>query len=149
MKCCEMDSRSLFLFGARILFGAWLLYLGIGKIFFMGCGNFVQYIVTQFAQTWSPPVLTTLLASAILAAEPILGILLLVGKKSRCVWTLTTLFMFMLMFGQTMLMKYDVVASNWMYTIFCLACAALSSPESSACCSQKAETEKTGCCSHS
>jgi hypothetical protein len=86
-----------------------------------------------------------MLAWVILVAEPVLGVLLLLGQKSRCVWTLTSLLMFMLMFGQTLLQKYDMVASLWMYTIFALACAALSDPESGGCCSEK--TVKTGCCS--
>ena len=144
MKCCDKDPRSFFLCGASKLFGAWLLYAGIAKFAFMGPSNFVGYITGQFANTWSPTLLTTGLAWIILIAEPILGVLLLLGKKSRCVWTATTLLMFLLTFGQTILMKENV-ADNWIYTIFCLACAALSSNEDSGSCAETGE--KTGCCS--
>ena len=143
MKCCDMDSKSFFLFGARIFFGAWLLYAGFSKFAFFGSSNFVEYIVTQFSKTWSPALLTTALAWIILLAEPLLAVLLLLGKKQRCVWTATTLLMFLLTFGQTILMK-ETVGDNWLYTIFCLVCAALSSNETSSCCSS---SEKSGCCS--
>jgi uncharacterized membrane protein YphA (DoxX/SURF4 family) len=142
MKCCEMESKDLFVLSSRLLFGAWLLYLGLSKIFILGPETFVGYINAEFAKTWSPPVLTTLLAWLILIAEPILGALLILGRKLRCVWMLTALLMFTLMFGQTLLQKFDVVFNNWAYTIFCIACASMAKKEDSSCCSSK-----TSCCS--
>ena len=146
MKCCDIDSKSFFLFGSRIFFGAWLFYAGLNKLVFMGSSNFVGYIVAEFSKTWSPEFLNMSLAWLILLAEPLLGLLLLLGKNQRCVWTATTLLMFLLTFGQTMLQKD--AGSNWMFTIFCLVCAAFSSNESSACCSSTS-AEKSGCCSKS
>ena len=146
MKCCDMDSRSFFLFGARIFFGAWLLYAGFAKFAFMGPSAFVGYIQSQFAQTWAPALLITVLAWIILIGEVVLGALLLVGRHMRCVWALTSLLMFLLMFGQTLLMK-ETVTDNWHYVVFALACAALSSNNKSACCGSSDKIEKTGCCS--
>jgi len=64
----------------------------------------------------------------IMIAEPVLAVLILSGKKARKVWTLTSLLMFMLTLGQTILMKPDVIA-NWQYLVLTLICAALSDPE--------------------
>jgi uncharacterized membrane protein YphA (DoxX/SURF4 family) len=125
MKCCSYDSRKFFLFGARIYFGAWLLYVGLSKWIFAGPTAFSGYISGQFANTWSPAALNTALAWVILIAEPLLALLILAGVRARKVWMATALLMFILLFGQTMLMKYDVVADNWQYLILALACAAL------------------------
>jgi hypothetical protein len=94
----------------------------------MGPDMFVGYITAQFDKTWSPHLLNVLLAWLILIAEPVLAVLILTGKKARKVWTLTSLFMFLLVFGQTLLMKPDVIA-NWQYLVLVLLCAALSDPD--------------------
>jgi hypothetical protein len=57
--------------------------------------------------------------------EPVLAVLILSGKHARKIWTLASLFMFMLTLGQTILMKPDVIA-NWQYLVLTLTCAALS-----------------------
>ena len=106
-----------------------LLYAGLSKWLLMGPETFVGYIAAQFDKTWSPHVLNVLLAWLIMAAEPVLAVLILAGRKARMVWALTSLFMFMLVCGQTILMKPDVIA-NWQYLVLTLTCAALSDPES-------------------
>ena len=68
------------------------------------------------------------LAWLIVVAEPVLGAWLLSGKRQRAAWTATAKLMFLLMFGQTMLQKHDVVANNWQYFVLALVCAALSEP---------------------
>jgi len=85
-------------------------------------------IASEFDKTWSPHILNVVLAWLILIAEPVLALLILSGKKARLVWTLTSLFMFMLTFGQSILMKPDVIA-NWQYLVLTLVCAALSDPD--------------------
>lgn len=147
MEACNYDSRKFFLLGSRIYFGVWLLYVGLAKWIFMGPAAFTGWIGTEFAVTWSPAPLNIALGYLIMIAEPILGFLLLVGKlPMRPVWCATAMLMFLLTFGQTMLMKYDVVANNWMYLIFALVNASLSDPldaeKAKGCCG----TEKTGCC---
>jgi uncharacterized membrane protein YphA (DoxX/SURF4 family) len=128
MECFTYDTRRFFLFGIRIFFGLWLLYAGLSKWIFMGPGVFVSYITAEFDKTWSPHMLNVLLAWPIMIAEPVLAVLILSGKKARKVWTLTSLLMFLLTFGQTILMKPDVIA-NWQFLVLVLLCAALSDPD--------------------
>jgi uncharacterized membrane protein YphA (DoxX/SURF4 family) len=131
MKCpCEYDARRFFLFGMRVFFGVWLLNTGLTKWVKFGTGPFVGMITKEFDRpaTWSPHPLNVFLAWVILIAEPVLGLLILSGLKPRMIWGLTALLMFMLLMGQSLLMKGDVF-SNWGYTVLTLVCAALSEPE--------------------
>jgi uncharacterized membrane protein YphA (DoxX/SURF4 family) len=128
MECWKYDTRRFFLFGMRLFFGLWLLYVGLAKWILMGPGTFVGFITSQFDKTWSPHILNALLAWLIMTTEPVLAVLILSGRKARQVWTLASLFMFLLTAGQTILMKPDVIA-NWQYLVLVLACAALSDPE--------------------
>lgn len=129
MEILTYEARRFFLALIRLFFGLWLLYVGLSKWIFIGPRAFVGFIADAFDKTWSPHVLNVLLAALILAAEPILALLLLSGRKARIVWTVTSLFLFMLTIGQTILMKPDVIA-NWQYLLLALACAALSDPGS-------------------
>lgn len=131
MNFFHYDTRRFFLLGMRFFFGVWLLYAGFMKWIFIGPGAFVGYITTDFDKTWSPHLLNVLLAWLIIIAEPMLALLILSGKKARIVWTLTSLLMFLLTLGQTILMKPDVIA-NWQYLALVLLCAALSDPEGKA-----------------
>jgi len=128
MKCFSYDARRFFVFGIRVFFGLWLLYGGLFKWISLGPETFVGFITSEFDKTWSPHSLNVLLAWVILIAEPVLAVLILSGKKARLVWTMTTLLMFMLTIGQTLLMKPDVIA-NWQYLLLTLVCAALSDPQ--------------------
>jgi uncharacterized membrane protein YphA (DoxX/SURF4 family) len=128
MDCLGYDTRRFFLGGMRLFFGAWLLYVGLFKWVAMGPEVFVGYITAEFDKTWSPHLLNVLLAWLILIAEPVLAALILSGRKARLVWALTALLMFLLTFGQTILLKPEVIA-NWQYLVLTLGCAALSDPE--------------------
>ncbi len=128
MKCLRYDTRKFFLFGMRIFFGSWLLYAGVAKWVMMGPGVFSGYIASQFDKTWSPHALNVLLAWLIIISEPVLAVFILSGKKERVAWTLTSLLMFLLTIGQTILMKPEVIA-NWQYLVLTFVCAALSEPE--------------------
>ena len=130
MECLNYDTRRFFLFGMRIFFGSWFLYVGLSKWIFVGPDGFVGHIASEFDKTWSPHLLNVLLAWLIMVAEPVLGALILIGRKLRCVWTLTALLMFLLTIGQTILLKPEVIA-NWQYVVLTLLCAALSDPERS------------------
>ena len=128
MKCLTYDTRRFFLCGIRICFGLWLLYAALMKWFVMGPNTFVGFITSAFDKTWSPHVLNVALAWLIMTAELVLSVLILLGKKERLVWTLTTMLMFLLVIGQSILMKPDVIA-NWQYLVLTLTCAALSAPD--------------------
>lgn len=129
MECLKYDARRFFLFGMRFFFGLWLLYAGLMKWVSMGPGEFVGFITEEFDKTWSPHWLNVLLAWLIMISEPVLAVLILIGKRARLVWALTALLMFLLTCGQTILMNPDVIA-NWQYLVLVLVCAAMSDPES-------------------
>lgn len=124
MDCRNVDARHYFLFGMRFYFGLWLLYAGLMKWVMFKPSGFVGFICSDFDKTWSPHALNTALAWLILFAEPILSLWILSGKKARTAWSVTSLFMFMLLIGQTMLMKPESVY-NWGFTVLTLVCAAL------------------------
>ena len=130
MECNKIDSRRFFLQGMRVCFGFWLLYVGIAKWLFIGADNFVGYITTDFDKTWSPHLLNVVLAWLIIVAEPVIALLILSGKKARASWSLAAALMFLLVIGQTILMKPDVIA-NWQYFVLTLACAAMSDSDCS------------------
>jgi len=127
MNVLNYDSRKFFLFSVRIFFGLWLLYGGLFKWFVLGPTTFIGFITAEFDKTWSPHFLNVILSWFILGAEIVLPLWILSGKKPRLAWSLATLFMFMLVAGQTLLMKPDVIA-NWQYLILTLVCASLSEP---------------------
>ena len=124
------DARRFFLYGMRLFFGLWFLYVGLSKWICIGPATFVGFITAEFDKTWSPHLLNAALAWLILVAEPVLAVFILSGWKTRLAWSLTALFMFQLTLGQTILMKPDVIA-NWQYLLLALACAALCEPEPS------------------
>lgn len=127
MGWLELDARRFFLLGMRVCFGAWFLYVGLSKWIAFGPTAFVGFITADFDPTWSPHALNVVLAWVILVAEPVLALLILGGRWPRVVWSATAALMFMLVAGQTILMKPDVVG-NWQYLVLTLACAALAEP---------------------
>lgn len=128
MDYTTSDSKKFFLCGMRFFFGLWLLYAGLFKVIFLGPDNFVNFLVAEFSKTWVPPVLTAILSWIILIAEPVLALFILSGIKARTAWTLTTLLMFLLVIGQSILMKPEVIA-NWQYLVLTLVCASLSTDQ--------------------
>ena len=125
MECCNYDTRRFFPFGMRIFFGIWLLYAGAMKWLVIGPHSFVGFITADFDKTWSPHLLNVSLAWLIIFAEPIAALWILSGRHARAAWASTSLLMFLLTIGQTILMKPAVI-DNWHYVILTLACAALS-----------------------
>jgi len=112
----------------RFFFGTWFTYVGLSKWLIFGAAGFVGWITTEFDKTWSPHALNVALAWLILIAEPLLGLLILWGKRPRCVWTLTSMLLFLLLLGQTILMKPEG-GQIWLYLALTLVCAAFSDPE--------------------
>lgn len=120
----ENDARRDFLFLIRIFFGLWLLYVGLSKWVFIGPDAFIGFITSEFDKTWSPHALNFILASLILIAEPLFALWLLSGIKSHLAWIFTSVLMFMLLMGQTILRK-DTMADNWQYLVLAVVCASL------------------------
>ena len=128
MKFLQYETRRYFVFVMRVAFGSWLLYAGLMKWFVIKPQVFVGMITTMFDTTWSPHALNVALAWLIMTAEPVLALWILSGKRARLAWTLTAALMFLLVLGQSLLMKPDVIA-NWQFTVLTLVCAAWSTPE--------------------
>ena len=123
---CLSNGKELFLFGTRLAFGVWLLYLGLSKFIFIGPENFVGYISNSFAETWIPSFLILVTSWVILIGEVVLGAWLIIGKAPTLAWIATAKLMFILMFGQTVLQEHAVVFQNWHYFFIALLCASLS-----------------------
>ncbi|MCE9613575.1 MAG: hypothetical protein K8T26_04815 [Lentisphaerae bacterium] len=121
------DARTYFLLGMQVCFGPWLLYVGAMKWLAIGPAAFVGYITADFDKTWSPHLLNIALAWLILIAEPVLAVWIVSGQQRRVAWSATAGLMFLLVIGQTILMKPTVI-ENWQYLVLALACAALSEP---------------------
>lgn len=130
MNFLNLDAMKFFVFGMRFFFGSWLLYAGFMKWFVIGPNNFVGFITADFDKTWSPHLLNVALAWLIMIAEPVLAIWVLWGKNARAAWSCTSLLMFLLMLGQSLLMKPTVI-DNLHYVVLTLVCAALSGPTGS------------------
>jgi len=122
------DTREFFLFGLRLSFGFWILYVGLGK-WLAGPAGFIGYIVNQFNETWVPELLSSGLGWIIIIAEPLVGLWLLAGVKQRLAWVAASKLMFLLMFGKTILGDYATVANNWQYLVIAIAAAAWTKPE--------------------
>ncbi len=73
-----MDSKELMLVSLRLFFGFWLLFVGSMK-WVMGHQAFIGYITNEFASTFLPTFLVTITAWIIIIAEPLLGLLLIIG----------------------------------------------------------------------
>ena len=128
MQFLRYDTRRFFVLAVRMTFGVWLLYAAAMKWFVMGPQTFVGFITAEFDKTWSPHLLNVALAWLIMTAELVLSLWILSGKRARLAWTLTAMLMFLLVIGQSILMKPDVIA-NWEYFVLVTVCAALSEPE--------------------
>ena len=120
--------RSLFLLWAHLFFGIWLLCLGLSKLIGGPVGT-VAWMRSEFAETWVPAALVTVLGWIIIVMENVVGVWLLAGVRARWAWIAAGKLLFLLIMGKTILGEYGTVADNWLYLILILACAALSGPD--------------------
>lgn len=125
--CLEMEPRELFLLGARIGFGSFLLYVGLMK-WVGGPVGFIGYLHSAFSETWVPGLLTTILAWIIMVTEPLIGLWILIGKCPRLSWVAAAKLVLLLTFGKIILKDFATVAHNFQYYFLCLGCAALAKP---------------------
>ena len=80
-------------------------------------GAFVQSTQAQFADTWLPGFLVTLEARLIPGVEVAVGVLLLVGYKTRWAIVAGMLLMYTLVFGMIILQNWDIVARHLIYAL--------------------------------
>ncbi len=79
----------------------------------------VGYFQSMFKDTWLPMPLVTLHAHLLPYIEALIPIWLIVGWRLRYAWVFTSLFMVTLAFGMTVVQKYDVAATNFLYVLIC------------------------------
>ncbi|RMD87266.1 MAG: DoxX family membrane protein [Candidatus Dadabacteria bacterium] len=121
----NLSGREYFICALRLYMGVWLLYIGLMK-WIGGTANFLAYLHKGFDATWVPEPLTTVLGWIILFVEPIIGLWLLSGRSKRLAFASAADFFFLLVFGQTILKHYDVVANNWQYVVLAMVGAFMS-----------------------
>ena len=78
---------------------------------------FVESTQAQFAETWLPVWLVTLEARLIPGVEIAVGVLLLVGYKTRWAVVAGMLLMYTLVFGMILLQNWEVVARHLIYAL--------------------------------
>ncbi len=78
---------------------------------------FVEATQAQFAETWLPMWLVTLEARLIPGVEVAVGVLLLVGYKTRWAIAAAMILMYTLVFGMIILQNWEIVARHLIYAL--------------------------------
>lgn len=78
---------------------------------------FVEATQAQFAETWLPMWLVTLEARLIPGVEVAVGVLLLVGYKTRWAIVAAMILMYTLVFGMIILQNWEIVARHLIYAL--------------------------------
>ncbi len=78
---------------------------------------FVEATQAQFAETWLPMWLVTLEARLIPGVEVVVGVLLLVGYKTRWALVASMILMYTLVFGMIILQNWEIVARHLIYAL--------------------------------
>lgn len=78
---------------------------------------FVEATQAQFAETWLPMWLVTLEARLIPGVEVAVGVLLLVGYKTRWAVVAAMILMYTLVFGMIILQNWEIVARHLIYAL--------------------------------
>ena len=78
---------------------------------------FVEATQAQFAETWLPMWLVTLEARLIPGVEVAVGVLLLVGYKTRWALVAAMILMYTLVFGMIILQNWEIVARHLIYAL--------------------------------
>ena len=78
---------------------------------------FVEATQAQFAETWLPMWLVTLEARLIPGVEVVVGVLLLVGYKTRWAIVAAMILMYTLVFGMIILQNWEIVARHLIYAL--------------------------------
>ncbi len=78
---------------------------------------FVEATQAQFAETWLPMWLVTLEARLIPGIEVVVGVLLLVGYKTRWALVASMILMYTLVFGMIILQNWEIVARHLIYAL--------------------------------
>ncbi len=110
-----VDPRVLGYTTLRLAIGVTMLVHGTNRI--TGISKFVDQVITMFSKTSLPHFLLASYGSILPPVELISGILITVGLFTRLGLTLGGLWMVSLIFGSTLIEKYDVVGVQLIYAI--------------------------------
>ena len=100
----------------RLTMGVNFIFHAIPR-FVKGAGGFRDKMVTDFAETPIPTPVVYVFGTALTYIELVLGILLTIGLFTRYTLVAASLLMMALMVGTSFQQKWDVVASQLIYSI--------------------------------
>ena len=101
----------------RLTFGVNICIRGVARIFVLGLDNFGAGMMKQFSATWFPPVFIDTFAHTLPWIETALGIMLILGLKTRLALTVGGLMMTCLTFGTMFLMDFQLAWLQLTYAI--------------------------------
>jgi len=101
---------------ARLALGLNIAMHGLTRI--PRFGDFKGYLAKEFAGSPLPPALVEVSAIAIVAAESVIGVLLLLGLFQRQALIAGGALMLMLLFGVCLIWNWNAAGSQMVYVIF-------------------------------
>ena len=101
----------------RLTFGVNICIRGVARIFVLGLDNFGAGMMKQFSATWFPALFVDTFAHTLPWIETALGIMLILGLKTRLALTVGGLMMTCLTFGTMFLMDFQLAWLQLTYAI--------------------------------
>ena len=101
----------------RLTFGVNICFRGVARVFVVGLDNFAAGMMKQFSTTWFPPSLISAFAHTLPWIEIVVGILLMLGLKTRAALVVGGLMMTSLTFGTMFLGDFNLAWLQLTYAI--------------------------------
>ncbi len=98
----------------RLALGVNLLMHGVSRML-MGPGDFAFKLQTQFANSMLPAVGVRVFGILLPGVEALLGLLILIGLRTRVALVATSLLMMVLTFGAAMIQDWSATATQLVY----------------------------------
>lgn len=112
-----MKDKQLAYLVLRLALGVNIFMHGAGRLF-GSYSKFVDGIKIQFASTILPSWSVTALGYAIPIMETLIGVLLIIGLATRYASVVGSLLMIVLIFGMSLLQKWEIVGIEMNYVFF-------------------------------
>lgn len=101
----------------RLTFGVNICIRGVARIFVLGLDNFSAGMMKQFSATWFPALFIDTFAHTLPWLEMALGVMLILGLKTRLALIVGGLMMTCLTFGTMFLMDFNLAWLQLTYAI--------------------------------
>jgi thiosulfate dehydrogenase (quinone) large subunit len=101
----------------RLTFGVNICFRGIARIFVLGLDNFSAGMMKQFSATWFPAFFIDTFAHTLPWIETVLGIMLILGLKTRLALIVGAVMMTCLTFGTMFLQDFNLAWLQLTYAI--------------------------------